>query len=379
MKILLVEDERSMLFTLTNLLKQRGHEVIAATSAEKGLNDLGEQQVDLVISDLRLPGMDGIGLIKKVKEKCEDAVPIIISAYGSFDNAIDALKLNVCDFLRKPFDLVRFEEAIAKAERRRSELITSKSYLSQLQENLIDEERKRTILSRFVSRPVVESILSEAREPAPSGKTQKVSVLFVDISGFTGLAETLDQESLVMLLNTFYSTVEPVVRQNGGLLDKFMGDGIMAVFSGSTDGQKSSVQAVSAAIQIQLQADKLQSQMQRFSLPPVTLHLGVSTGRAAACSIGSEEFANYTYIGDAVNLAKQLQELARPGQIVASAATVKELSEELQNVPGLQGLHQLPPLEIKGRREEVAAYEVSYDGKAGSAGVCSTPRSQRGS
>ena len=123
MKVLLVEDEQSMLFTLTNLLKQRGHEVIAASSAEKGLDALGDQQVDLVISDLRLPGMDGMRLIAKVRECSDDVVPIIISAYGTLENAIDALKLNVCDFLRKPFDLTTFEDTLARAEERRANIL----------------------------------------------------------------------------------------------------------------------------------------------------------------------------------------------------------------------------------------------------------------
>ena len=143
MKVLLIEDEQSMLFTLTNLLRHRGHEVIAAASAERGLEVLGDEEVDLVISDLRLPGMDGINLIRKVKERCQDVVPIVISAYGSMENAIEALKLSVCDFLRKPFDLSTFEEAISRAEARRTELRENRQHLLRLQERRLDEERKR--------------------------------------------------------------------------------------------------------------------------------------------------------------------------------------------------------------------------------------------
>jgi DNA-binding NtrC family response regulator len=134
MKVLLVEDEQSMLFTLSNLLKHRGYEVIAAESAEKGLEELGDDQVDLVISDLRLPGMDGISLIAEVRERCEDVVPIIISAYGTLGNAIDALKLSVCDFLRKPFDLSTFEETLSRAEQRRNQLLAYKKYVCDLKE-----------------------------------------------------------------------------------------------------------------------------------------------------------------------------------------------------------------------------------------------------
>ena len=141
MKVLLVEDEQSMLFTLSNLLKHRGYEVIAADSAEKGLEELGDDQVDLVISDLRLPGMDGISLITEVRERCEDVVPIIISAYGTLGNAIDALKLSVCDFLRKPFDLSTFEETLSRAEQRRNQLLAYKKYVLRSQG---EPHRRRT-------------------------------------------------------------------------------------------------------------------------------------------------------------------------------------------------------------------------------------------
>lgn len=363
MKVLLVEDEQSMLFTLTNLLKHRGHEVMSASSAEKGLDAVADHQVDLVIADLRLPGMNGIGLIAKVRERSEDVVPIIISAYGTLENAIDALKLNVFDFLRKPFDLTNFEDTLARAEERRANLVASKKYVHQLEENLIGEERKRTILSRFVSRHVVDSILSGEDTPAQAKQAEKISVLFADISNFTGLSETLDQKSLVFMVNTFYSLVEPVVHWCGGILDKFMGDGIMAVFTKASAGGDGASHAVAAAIQIQWQLDAIHRELRRFELPDISIHIGVSTGRAAACSIGTEEYANYTYIGDAVNVAKRLQEVAGPGQIIVSGASKRDLEKGGEVIPGLLRLKPLSPLTIKGRKKRSVLYQVEYEPK----------------
>jgi len=363
MKVLLVEDEQSMLFTLTNLLKHRGHEVIAAPSAEKGLDALGDQPVDLVISDLRLPGMDGIGLISKVRDRSEDVVAIIISAYGTLENAIDALKLNVYDFLRKPFDLTTFEDTLARAEECRAKALASKKYVHQLEENLIGEERKRTILTRFVSRHVVDSILSGADTPTQAKQAEKVSVLFADISDFTGLAEKLDQKSLVFMVNTFYSRVEPVVHLCGGILDKFMGDGIMAVFTGASAGEETARHAVAAAIQVQWQLDAIHSELRRFELPEISIHIGVSTGKAAACSIGTEAYANYTYIGDAVNAAKRLQEFAGPGQIIVSEACKRDIKKSGEAIPGLSRLRALSPRTMKGSKKRAVVYQVKYERK----------------
>jgi class 3 adenylate cyclase len=344
MRVLLVEDEQSMLFTLSNLLKHRGYEVIAAHSAEKGLEALGDDQVDLVISDLRLPGMDGITLIAEVRKRCEDVVPIIISAYGTLGNAIDALKLSVCDFLRKPFDLSTFEETLARAEQRRHQLLAYKKYVNDLKNNLMGEERRRTMLSRFVSKHVVERIMSSGELPARAAQTQKVSVLFADISDFTGLSEKLDQKSLVFIVNTFYAALESVMNRHGGILDKFMGDGIMMIFACSDNSGESACNALGAAVEIQGKMDKIRRELRRFELPEISIHIGVCTGTATACSIGTDERLAYTYIGDAVNLAKRLQDLAGPGEILVSETTVNELEDSIDSISGLYGLDPLPPL-----------------------------------
>jgi adenylate cyclase len=304
--------------------------------------------------------MDGINLIAQVRERCEDVVPIIISAYGTLENAIDALKLNVCDFLKKPFDLAAFEEAVARAEKRRTELVANKKYLHQLQENLIGEERKRTILSRFVSKYVMDNILSAEGTPTPVEQAERVSVLFADISDFTGLSERLDQKSLVFMVNTFYSTLEPIMHRCGGVVDKFMGDGIMVVFNTPSMGRGTARQAVEAAIQVQWQLDGIHRELRRFELPAISIHIGVSTGMAAACSIGTEEYANYTYIGDAVNVAKKLQDLAGPNQIMVSESTALDLGENASSVLGLVRLLPLPGRALKGRQEKMMVYQVDF-------------------
>jgi len=360
MRVLLVEDEQSMLFTLSNLLKHRGHDVIASTSAEKGLEALGNVQVDLVISDLRLPGMDGISLIAEVKKRCADVVPIIISAYGTLGNAIDALKMRVFDFLRKPFDLSTFEDTLSRAEERRNQLLAYKRYVLELKENLEGEERKLTMLSRFVSKNVVEHIMAGDEIPAKTGKTQRVSVLFADISDFTGLSEKLDQKSLVFIVNTFYSALEPILKQHGGILDKFMGDGMMVVFCNSLTGPKAASRALGAAIQIQGKVDDIQHDLRRFELPDISIHIGVSTGMATACAIGTGEQLAHTYIGDAVNLAKRLQDLAGPQEIILSDTTAADLEDCSDSIPGLIRLHPLPPREIKGRQHRVGFYQAEY-------------------
>jgi adenylate cyclase len=188
-----------------------------------------------------------------------------------------------------------------------------------------------------------------------------VSVLFADISDFTGLSEKLDQESLVFIINTFYSVLERVMKRHGGILDKFMGDGIMMVFGNSKSGTKTTYRALGAAVEIQEQMDEIRRQLRRFQLPEINIHIGVSTGTVTACSIGADGQLAYTHIGDAVNLAKRLQDLAGPGEIIVSKATAREFSECGESIPGLTGLQPLPPLTIRGRQDQVVVFRADYE------------------
>jgi class 3 adenylate cyclase len=202
--------------------------------------------------------------------------------------------------------------------------------------------------------------MSSGELPARAGQTQKVSVLFADISDFTGLSEKLDQKSLVFIVNTFYTALENVMVQYGGSLDKFMGDGIMMVFGNSTTTQENACHALEAAVQIQGKMDEIRRELQRFELPEISIHIGVCTGTATACSIGTEKRLAYTHIGDAVNLAKRLQDLAGPGEILVSEATVTELADSVDSIPGLEGLQPLQPLAIKGKKGQVVAYKAEF-------------------
>jgi adenylate cyclase len=216
------------------------------------------------------------------------------------------------------------------------------------------------MLSRFVSKRVVDRIMSSGELPARAGQTQKVSVLFADISDFTGLSEKLDQKSLVFIVNTFYAALENVMVQYGGSLDKFMGDGIMMVFGNSTTTQENASHALEAAVQIQGKMAEIRQELQRFELPEISIHIGVCTGTATACSIGTEKRLAYTHIGDAVNLAKRLQDLAGPGEILVSETTVTELADAVDSIPGLVGLNPLKPLAIKGRKGQVVVYRAEF-------------------
>ena len=139
-----------------------------------------------------------------------------------------------------------------------------------------------------------------------------------------------------------------------------MGDGIMMVFGNCKTPQNNAANALEAAVQIQGKMDEIRQELQRFELPEISIHIGVCTGTATACSIGTEKRLAYTHIGDAVNLAKRLQDLAGPGEILVSEATVTELADSVDSIPGLDGLNPLKPLAIKGKKGQVVVYKAEF-------------------
>ena len=157
------------------------------------------------------------------------------------------------------------------------------------------------------------------------------------------------------------------MNRHGGILDKFMGDGIMMIFGCSDHSNESACNALGAAVEIQGKMDKIRRELRRFELPEISIHIGVCTGTATACSIGTGERLAYTYIGDAVNLAKRLQDLAGPGEILVSETTANELEASTDSIKGLCGLHPLPPVSLKGRQDDVTVYRAEFQA-AGSNG-----------
>lgn len=195
---------------------------------------------------------------------------------------------------------------------------------------IVDDITEREMLidsfSRYVSKEVVHHILSRGgRSGRLEGERRECSILFADIRGFTGISERITPEALHELLNQYFRVMIEQVSANDGLIDKFIGDKIMAIFTGSeAEGARSAVKAA-AAIQEEIQ--KLNTLRQSGGAEPITVGIGVNTGTVVMGTVGSEERMSFTVIGDAVNVADRLQALAGAGEICVGART-RELTKD---------------------------------------------------
>lgn len=210
-------------------------------------------------------------------------------------------------------------------------------------------EATREMFRRYLSPAVVDRLPADPAELKLGGNRQEIAILFADIRGFTAFSEKLSPEELVDYLNQYLSLAARAVLEHEGTLDKFMGDAVMAIFNAPLRQEDYVERAVRAALAMQAAIAALHPQV----APDVRLSygVGINVGEAVVGNIGTAEQLNYTAIGDAINLAKRLQENARPGQILLSQSAYRQ-------VQGLVDVKELEPIRVKGRKAVEQVYEL---------------------
>ena len=259
---------------------------------------------------------------------------------------------------RPIFRLVAGTKTIAEGNFNVSLPVTSRDELGDLTRSfnemaraLREKEMIKRAFTRYVAREVVDEILKNPESLVLTGQRREVTVLFCDIRGFTPLAERLDPEAVVLLLNEFYNLMIETTFKHDGTLDKFLGDGVMCVFGAPIARADHAMQAVRTALDMLDGIAGLSSRFTRQGRPPIAVGIGVSAGEVVAGTVGSEDRMEYTAIGDSVNLAARLESIAKPGQVLISQHTLDMIDDHVQ-------AKAMGAIRVKGKEEEVEVYEV---------------------
>lgn len=218
---------------------------------------------------------------------------------------------------------------------------------------LAREEIARANYSRFMPEYVVKQLLEKPDSFRLGGINQTITVLFADIRGFTSLSEHENPEKMVRLLNRYFSAMTEIIFEFGGTLDKYIGDGLMAIFGAPTATPNDAQNALKTAVAMQKRLLLLNKELREENFPTVQIGIGLHTGEATVGYIGSDKRSEYTAIGDTVNLAARLESNAHPGQILISVATAK-LCENLFPLEAKE------PLTVKNRLQPVSLFEVKW-------------------
>mgnify|MGYP001186432082 CR=1 FL=1 len=218
---------------------------------------------------------------------------------------------------------------------------------------LAREEVARANYSRFMPEYVVKQLLENPDSFRLGGVNQVITVLFADIRGFTAFSEKEKPEKVVGLLNRYFSVMTDIIFEHGGTLDKYIGDGLMAIFGAPTATEEDALNAVKAAVTMQKRLAQLNTELTSEGYGQISVGIGLHTGEATIGYIGSNKRSEYTAIGDTVNLASRLESNAVGGQILMSEATAAASGN-------LVPVNTLEPLTVKNRVQPVNVLEVRW-------------------
>jgi adenylate cyclase len=221
-------------------------------------------------------------------------------------------------------------------------------------EQLLKEALARAAYGRFMPQHVIDEILTNPGALSLGGNNQLVTILFSDVRGFTSMSGRLPPETVVQLLNRYFAEMTPIVFEHHGVLDKYMGDGLMALFGVPYESQDGASNAVSAAISMQRRIVKLNEELEARGLPAIQIGVGINTGMVTVGYIGTEQRTDYTAIGDAVNLSARFEKLAQGQQILIGQSTFDAIGEKLPT-------RACGEAQVKGKSEPVQVYEVVWN------------------
>jgi adenylate cyclase len=222
---------------------------------------------------------------------------------------------------------------------------------ARLYRNIENEARLRSNFQRYLSPAIVDDIVKGGRDLTLGGEEVESSILFSDICGFTALTEKEKPETIIRLLNEYFSVMTEIIFRNNGTLDKFIGDSIMAIFGAPIPSPVSHLNAVVAAIEMQQSLVRLRAKWEAEGLPVFRQRIGINTGWVVAGNIGSPDRMDYTVIGDVVNLASRMESNAKPMTTLISQYTYEKVKENVKVRP-------LEAIRVKGKTEVIRPYEI---------------------
>ncbi len=318
------------------LFARDGIEALSVVEANGG--------IDMVLSDINMPRMDGLSLLQKLQEADEKLSTVIVSAYGDMANIRTAMNRGAFDFLTKPIDFADLETTIAKTIRHVETLREARRRQSAA-------ERAHASLSRYFSPNLAERLAGDADAMDLKGQRRDVAVLFTDIADFTSLAETLEPRVLAPLLNEYLTGMTDIVFAHEGTVAKIVGDALHVLFGAPGEQPDHAARAVACALALDDYAEALRERWRGRGVALGVTRIGVHAGPAIVGNFGGGRFFDYTAYGDSINIAARLE--AANKQLGTRLCVSGELAAKVE---GFQG-RPVGELVLRGRMGSLHAFE----------------------
>ncbi len=332
-RVLIVDDDLINLQVVSSYLKRYDYAIATASRGQEALDIIAQDFLpDLILLDVMMPEMDGYQLCKILRESFPaDELPIImLTARNQVTDLVEGLNQGANDYLTKP---ISKKELLAR--------ISTQLYLSHLNQ----------AYSRFVPRQFLKLLQKKSIMDIQLGDhvQKEMSILFSDIRNFTTLSEKMNLTENFKFINSYLSRMEPAILANNGFIDKYIGDALMALFSGPADD------AVRAGIEMLERLKEYNQHRSNSGYPPVRIGIGINTGSLMLGTVGGSNRMDSTVISDAVNLAYRLESLTKEylAPLLISHHTFLELQDANQYC-----IRLIDRVQVKGKSEWVTVNEV---------------------
>lgn len=342
-KILVVDDELDLEILIRQKfrkeIKREELEFHFAHNGREALEKISSTaDIDIILSDINMPEMDGLTLLSRLKEEAPLIKSVIVSAYGDMENIRTAMNRGAFDFVTKPID---FSDLSITIERTLEHVRHIKGTIKAIKEN--------NILKMYVDDSVLTFMGGTTNDDMfKANENIEATVAFIDLNKFTEISENASPDLVIDLLNNYFDIMVKEIIANDGYVDKFIGDAIMAVFRGEDHLKK----ALCTAISVKREIQKLPSLESGLQFTP-HVSIGIKSGEMVSGNIGSKSLKrfDYTVIGDSVNTAARMQSAAQENQILISKECYEKIKDSFNCI-------EIGALHLKNKREPIIAYEV---------------------
>jgi len=359
-----VDDTPENIQVLMGTLKDR-YAIVAAINGEKALKmAAAEPRPDLVLLDIMMPGMDGFEVCRRLKADPQTGeIPVIfLSALDDTANKVKGFTEGAVDYISKPFQpeevLVRVNTHLTMSLLKQN-LAEKNKELQAYSEHLEERVKERTadlaslnrVYERFVPREFIELLEKKSILEIRLGDqvNQKMTVMFSDIRGWTTLLEKMSPTEAFRFINAYLKRVSPVIKECGGFIDQYLGDGVMALFPGTPDD------AVRAAVSMQGAVAEYNKERVQEGFSPISIGVGLHLSTLMLGIIGSEDRMQGAVVADAVNLAARIEGL---NKMYGSSLSLSDETLFSMKEPDRYRHRFIDKVRVKGREDPVTVYEV---------------------
>jgi class 3 adenylate cyclase len=346
--ILVVDDEPDLeALVLQKFRKQIRDGVVSFIFAHDGLEALQsieQHPVDMVLSDINMPRMDGLSLLQKLQEAEDKKSTVIVSAYGDMSNIRTAMNRGAFDFLTKPIDFGDLELTIDKT-------IRHVEMMREARRRQAEAERAHASLSRYFSPQIASRLACDGEADGMAVHWREIATIFTDITSFTTLVESANPEVLGSLLNEYVGGMTDVVFAHEGTVAKIIGDAIQVLFNAPGDQPDYATRAVACAHGLDVWAEQFRERWKDKGVNFGATRIGVHAGPALVGNFGGSRFFDYTAYGDTINTAARLEAANKHlGTRICVSAAIAGGVEHFQGRP-------VGDLVLRGRSEPLRAFE----------------------